>query len=76
MVGYVRYDTPAELRCLRDLYRRLRLYVNFFQPQMRLASKTRCGATVTKRYDRARTPYPRTIRRSRTRRRRPSRGPT
>lgn len=61
MVGYGRYDTPAELRCLRALYSHLRLYVNFFQPQMRLVSKTRRGATVTKRYDRARTPYRRIL---------------
>src|SRR6266540_3445138 len=33
-VGYARYDTPAELRALRDLYRILRLFVNYFQPQM------------------------------------------
>lgn len=61
MVGYARYDTPGELACLRELYSHLRLYVNFFQPQMRLVSKTRRGATVTKRYDRARTPYRRIL---------------
>jgi hypothetical protein len=56
MVGYARYDTPAELEVLKELYGYLRLWVNFFQPQMRLVSKTRSGAKVTKRYDRARTP--------------------
>jgi hypothetical protein len=61
MVGYARYDTAAELGCLSELYSWLRLYVNFFQPQMRLVSKTRRGATVTKRYDRARTPYRRIL---------------
>lgn len=61
MVGYGRYDTPAELEVLTELYAYLRLYVNFFQPQMRLVSKTRHGAKVTKRYDTARTPYRRIL---------------
>lgn len=39
----------------------LRLYVNFFQPQMKLVSKTRRGAKVTKRFDLARTPYQRVL---------------
>ena len=60
-VGYARYDTPAELRALRDLYRILRLFVNYFQPQMKLVAKTRRGAKVTKRFDRARTPYQRVL---------------
>lgn len=60
-VGYGRYDTPGELETLRELYRYLRLYVNYFQPQMRLVEKTRRGAKVTRRHDRARTPYQRII---------------
>ena len=60
-VGYARYDTPEELGALRDLYRVLRLYVNFFQPQMKLVAKTRRGAKVTKRFDKARTPYQRVL---------------
>ncbi|MEW6058617.1 MAG: transposase family protein [Actinomycetota bacterium] len=60
-VGYARYDTSAELECLNELYAVLRLYVNFFQPQMRLVSKTRHGAKVTRRYDTARTPYQRIL---------------
>ena len=60
-VGYGRYDTPEELQALRELYRVLRLYVNFFQPQMKLVAKTRRGAKVTKRFDRARTPYQRVL---------------
>jgi len=61
MVGYLRYDTPAELAVLRELYSHLRLYVNFFQPQMHLVSKTRRGAKVTKRFDTAKTPYQRVL---------------
>jgi hypothetical protein len=60
-VGYARYDTASELEALAELYRVLRLYVNFFQPQMKLISKTRRGATVTKRFDLARTPYQRVL---------------
>jgi hypothetical protein len=60
-VGYGRYDTPEELACLNELYSHLRSYVNFFQPQMKLVSKTRRGAKVTKRYDAARTPYRRIL---------------
>ncbi len=60
-VGYARYDTPAELQCLNELYGSLRLYTNFFQPQMKLVSKTRRGAKLTKRFDRARTPYQRVL---------------
>jgi len=60
-VGYARYDTPAELEVLNELYVSLRLYVNFFQPQMKLVSKTRRGAKVTKRFDQARTPYQRAV---------------
>ena len=60
-VGYLRYDSPAELDVLDELYRHLRLYVNFFQPQMRLVEKVRHGAKLTRRHDRARTPYRRIL---------------
>ena len=60
-VGYARYDTAEELQALRELYGVLRLYVNFFQPQMKLVSKTRQGAKLTKRFDRARTPFQRIL---------------
>ena len=60
-VSYLRYDTPAELEVLRELYAYLRLYVNFFQPQMRLVSKTRRGARVSKTFDVALTPCQRLL---------------
>ena len=60
-VGYARYDTDAELEVLRELYRFLRLWVNFFQPVMKLAEKVRDGAKCTRRYDAARTPYRRVL---------------
>jgi len=58
-VGYARYDTPAELKILNELYALLRLERNFFAPQQKLVSKTRDGAKVIKRYDTARTPFQR-----------------
>ena len=60
-VGYQRYDTEAQLELLNELYATLRLYTNFFQPTMKLQSKVRVGSKVTKRYDRAQTPYQRVL---------------
>ena len=60
-VGYDRYEGPAACAALNALYQPLRLYLNFFQPVMVLVEKTRDGAKVTKRYDRAQTPYQRVL---------------
>jgi hypothetical protein len=60
-VGYARYDTPSELQVLRELYGHLRLYVNYFQPPAHLVEKIRRGARLTRRYDRAQTPYQRVL---------------
>lgn len=60
-VGYQRYDTEVQLRLLNELYATLRLYSNFFQPTMKLTAKQRVGSKVTKRYDRAQTPYQRVL---------------
>ncbi|MSP12230.1 MAG: hypothetical protein EXR62_04640 [Chloroflexi bacterium] len=48
-------------RLLLALYRRLRLYINFFQPVMKLVSKERVGAKLRKRDDLAKTPYQRVL---------------
>lgn len=60
-VGYSRYDTDEELKVLNELYSYLRLYINFFQPVMKLISKTRNGNKVSKKYDVAKTPYQRIL---------------
>jgi hypothetical protein len=60
-VGYQRFDTDAQLRLLNQLYESLDLYTNFFQPSMKLRSKERHGARVTKKYHEARTPYQRLL---------------
>ena len=46
---------------LRELYQQLRLYKNFFQPTMKLKSKTRVGGKIKRQYDRPRTPYQRLL---------------
>lgn len=60
-VGYARYEAPAQLRLLNELYHELRLYTNFFQPVMKLIRKSRAGATLKKTYDRPQTPYRRLL---------------
>ena len=56
-VGYLRYDTDKELRTLNELYIYLDSYVNYFQPVLKLVSKIRVGSKVTKKYDKAKTPF-------------------
>jgi hypothetical protein len=60
-VGYDRYESAASLVQLRKVYELLRLYVNLYQPAMKLIGKERCGSKVRKRYDGARTPFRRAI---------------
>lgn len=60
-VGYARYDTEAAHTLLDELYGYLRLYVNFFQPVMKLIQKTRIGSRVRKKYDKPQTPYQRVL---------------
>jgi len=61
LIGYDRYSSKAALEALNRIYYLTRLYVNFFQPVMKLASKTRHGAKLHKVYDTARTPYQRLL---------------
>jgi hypothetical protein len=56
-IGYERYDSHQALALLRSIYQDLRLFVNFFQPVMKLQSKVRLGSKVRKKYDQAQTPY-------------------
>jgi hypothetical protein len=60
-VGYLRYDTEEELDLLNELYLYLGRYNNFFMPVTKLISKKRVGSKVTKKYDKARTPFRRAL---------------
>ena len=60
-VGYQRYDTEEEFEFLNELYIYLDHYTNYFQPVVKLVLKTRTGSRVTKKYDRAKTPFRRVL---------------
>jgi len=61
LVGYDRYTSRAAFQCLQRLYDSVRLYMNFFQPTMKLCSKTRHVARVHRVYQTAQTPYQRLL---------------
>jgi len=61
-VGWLRYDTPKEQRILNDLYRQeLRLFKNFFQPQIKLKEKIRIQGKIHRKHQKAKTPYQRVM---------------
>ncbi len=61
IVGYLRYDTPAELLLLNTIWVLQSQLTNYFYPQQKLMSKERDGAKVIKKYDTATTPYHRAL---------------
>ncbi len=61
VVGYSRLESPAELAVLNELYEKLRLYKNFFQPSLKLKEKIREGGKIRRKYDEPRTPYRRIL---------------
>ncbi|MGH8997411.1 MAG: integrase catalytic domain-containing protein [Acidimicrobiales bacterium] len=61
LVGYLRFDTPAELALLNRIWALDHGFTNLLLTQQKLLSRTRVGAKVIKRHDRATTPYQRTI---------------
>jgi len=61
IIGYDRYSSKEALRALDGVYTVARLYINFFQPVMKLVGKTRNGAKVHKIFDTAQTPYQRLL---------------
>ncbi len=62
LVGYLRFDTPAELEVLNAIWELDRGFTNLLCTQQKLVGKERIGAKVTKRHDAAATPLERTIR--------------
>ena len=66
MIGYARFDTPAQLDIIKRIHNLLALYQNYFQPSQKLLSKERIGARVKKKYDVAQTPSQRLLSRPQT----------
>jgi hypothetical protein len=60
LVGYARFEQDA-LSALNAVYALAEDYVNFLQPVLKLAEKTRDGPRVRRRYDTAQTPYRRLL---------------
>ena len=61
LIGYDRFETEDELALLCTIYDDWRLFVNFFQPVLKLVAKERVGSKVKKKYDIASTPYRRVL---------------
>jgi hypothetical protein len=61
LIGYDRFETQDELRRLSAIYEDLRLYVNFFQPVLKLVGKEQIDGRIVKRYDPAATPFRRAL---------------
>lgn len=60
-VGYDRLESAEELVLLRSIYADLRLYINFFQPVLKLVGKEKVDGKTIRKYDQAKTPYRRVI---------------
>jgi len=61
LVGYLRFDTAAELAVLNEIWDLDRQFTNLLCAQQKLISRERVGAKIIKRHDRARTPHQRAL---------------
>ena len=60
LIGWDRFDTPAAVGLLNDLYRNeLPLMMNLFQPSVKLVRKERVGSRLKRVYDAPKTPLDR-----------------
>jgi len=59
LVGYLRFDTEKELSVLNQIWALDMIYTNYLLAQQKIVFKQRNGSKVTKRYDRATTPFAR-----------------
>ena len=62
LVGYLRFDTEAELEVLNAIWEADRRFTNLLCTQQKLTERARIGAKVRKRHDAAATPLERAIR--------------
>jgi len=60
-IGYDRLETADELALLGSIYTDLRLYINFFQPVLKLLGKQRIDGKTVRTYDQATTPFRRVL---------------
>ena len=60
-IGYDRLETPEEWVLLQSIYADLRLYINFFQPVLKLIGNEQLDGKTIKKYDQATTPYRRAL---------------
>lgn len=61
VVGYEYFEGERAYRQLGEVYQALRLYVNGFQPSMKLQAKYCDGRKVRRVYDAAKTPLQRLL---------------
>lgn len=60
-IGYDRMESGEELAILKAVYDDLRLYINFFQPSVKLIGKEWVHGKPRKKHDDARTPFRRVL---------------
>lgn len=62
LLGWDRYGTPAAVEAINDLYRNeLRVWMNLFQPSVKLVRKVRVGSRLRRVYGPAQTPLDRVL---------------
>jgi transposase InsO family protein len=61
LVGYLRFDTPAELEVLNEIWALDQRFTNLLLTQQKLVHRERVGAKVIKRHDAAKTPLERAV---------------
>jgi hypothetical protein len=60
-VGYDRFEGEEACAALNSVYETLCVYQNYFQPYLKLLTKTKDAGKVTKKYDKAQTPMQRLL---------------
>lgn len=60
-VGQLRLDTLEQVQALAELYERMWVYSNLFQPVLHLSQKQFSGDKVKRKWDQAQTPYERIL---------------